>query len=612
MSTKKSDSRSHRVEEPEQEEFGAPGLWEESDARIDDWEVSRDAAPCAVYRDGPEAMGRVTTPLGDLSFTNLYGGMEAMFRRLGRRSAREIRDGALPFLNDFIGDVVQALVPKLLSGAGRWALDQWGLGRLRDAADDEYLAMLRAFADGSGHDVENVVAGQFLWDVWSLLARVPIDRVKDAARRARRHSPLLGSFSALLPTDSVGPLHLRWFDNAAVDRWDRHNSAVFFHPDRGLSYVVLSSMGFVTGLPCGMNAAGLTLSVESSAGGGVDWDGAPLGMAVHDILSRAHTIEEAVSILREHRSLTPWRYVLCEGDTGRAAVFDAFETVDEQLRSEGTSFFVGAGDGRLPGRQLARVNRWHNGRQRRLRSLVADWSPAGDDAVYDALRELGAHSGGDALSNQQHFGALTNVSAAVLEPANRRLWIGVGRTPVSHRWFVPMSLDPGDQTSAGGLDGQVRPIKPAGDWEQTRQGRAIDHLRHARQLDLEGEQPQRILITLEHAVALDSKQPALHLLVGLMALRARRARRAEGAFRKGLDLIEEPSRRAEVHIYLAWALDAQGSRKEARKYYRRSLQDPTVESAAQQWARRGQRHKFRSDDIEGCDIDYSLATVFER
>lgn len=609
--------RNSQDEQPEpgteglDEPSGTPGLWEESDPRIDDWEVASDPEPCAVYRDSPEAMGRITTPLGDLWFTNLYGSRSSMSRQLGRRSAREIRDGALEFLNEFPSEVVQALVPSPLVRAGNWALEQWLVKRLREGLVDEQLKMFRSFADGAGQPLDEIISAQLVWDIWAVLARAPLERVQTATGRARHHSPLLGSFSATLPTNTVGPLHLRWLDNAAVDRWDRNNSVVFFHPDRGMSYVLVASLGFITGLPAGMNAAGLSVSVEPSAREDVDWSGSPLGLAVHEMLAEAHTIEEAATILRERSSMTPWRFVVCEGDTGRTAIFEVDETVERTEATEGPTS-VGSWDGALPGHQLARVRRWHVRRRDRMDELLADWTPAGDDAVFDALEAVADGTEPTPVEGPgQPFGGLSNTGAVVFEPANRRLWVAVGRSPVCRRWFVPMSLRPDDGSRDGGLDGRVRPLKPADDWETRSEGRAVEHLRQAHQLAVAGEDPGRVLINLEHALALDARLPSLHVLSGLMALEAGRARRAEGAFRKAMDLLEEPTRRAELSLYLAWALDLQGRPKEARRLYAKVGNDSKAEPAVRRWASAGRRSKFEEGDMGGFEIDFFLATVFE-
>lgn len=563
--------------------------------------------PCAVYPGGPASMGRVTTPLGDLSFANHYGGFVAMARQLGRQCATDLREGALPFLNHYPADIGRALFPSLLSSAGTWAVQKWVSSRLHGILPAEFLKVVRAFGEGSGYEVERVVDGQLVWDIWGLFAGAPAERISREAERARRHSPLFASSTVVLADEEVGPLHLRWLDNAAVDRWDRKTSVVFYHPDRGIPYALVSSIGLLSGLPAGMNAAGLAMSVEPSSDRQIDWSGQSVACTAHSVLAKAHTIEEAAAVLRESPTLTNWRYILSEGDSRRSAIFDSSD--GKVTISHGDSYFVSSTEGSLPMRSSANLEHWHHCRQKALEEVVDRWDGDGHDSVYRAV--LAMNDG--ALENDGFPGHLlcgmSNVGAVLFEPAARRLWVAAGRAPVGRRWFVPMTFDAAESLRGGGLDRGVRPIKPGRDWESSQQGRAMDQLRHACQLDRAGERDERILIILEHALALNTGHSAVHVLVGLMALRVARVRRAAGAFRRARELVDDSRRRAEIELYLAWALDLQRHRRAAKEIYGRVSRDAACDSRVRRQAKRGRRHRFRQRDARTLELDYFLATA---
>ncbi len=580
------------------------------DDDFDDWEVPSNVAPCAVYPEGPHTLGRVTTPLGDLSVSNHFGSMVPMMRELGRRSASEMREGALFFLGRYSTEIATAGIPDMVAGIGRWVVDHWMIQRLHDALPATYLKMLQAFAEGSGHDVEQVLAAQLSWDIWALCSQSSSRSVRAAAEKARRYSPLLGSATVVLPTAKSGPLHLRWLDNSAIDRWDRKTSVTFFHPDRGIPYALVSSVGFLTGLPAGMNSAGLTVSVEPGTGTSVHWDHTPLGWATHQILRQAHTIEQAASILRQHPPIASWRYVICEGDTGRAAIFEAGEVVEQWHPHLRPPFSACTGEATSPTTSYDRSRRWHERRQKELDRLLNHWGTDSDDDVFRALQAMTSPDITDHNGSGHPLSGLSNVSALIFEPAQRRLWVAAGRAPSARRWFVPLCLRHADGSgSGGGLDTRVRPLTMAGVWEKSGEGRAVDHLRHAYQLELANEDDERILITVEHALALDSRRPDHHVLAGLLALRIGRNRRAEGAFERAFEMITEPARRAEIRLYLAWALDLQRRRREARKLYRRITRDPDAQRPVRRRARRGRRRRFRRRNLRKLQFDFLLATV---
>ena len=166
-----------------------------------------------------------------------------------------------------------------------------------------------------------------------------------------------------------------------------------------------------------------------------------------------------------------------------------------------------------------------------------------------------------------------------------------------------------EQAEGGGLDTTVRPILPTPKWEDTSSGRALHHLRQAYQRYRAGEEPERILILLEHALALDRERPAFHILVGLMALRVLRARRAAGAFERALELVTDDTWRTEVELYLAWALDLKRHNRAARKAYAAVAKDPATDEAVRRLARRGRRRKFRHRDARMMEIDFFAASA---
>ncbi len=585
-------------------------LWDDDSTTAHRWATPGGTAPCAVVGDSTASMGRVTTPQGQLQFTNLSGTPAAMAEQLGKRSRTIVEDGAMSFLNRFVDDVGRQMIPGALTKPGQWVLRRWVIDRVRDAVDDETRYRWEIFAKAAGCDPDAVITAQLLWDIWSYLGRSSVPGLAGATAASRHHSPLIGCCSAVLPTEQAGPLQLQWIDNAAVGRWDYRTTASFFHPHRGISYLLVASAGWLTGLGCGMNAAGLVVTVQPGGDGDIAAGGSVLGDRVGEILARAHTIEQVASLLRQRSMLTPWRFVVCEGETNRAAVIEAGgEVVVHQCRDD-APVTAGCWDAQMPGCDVARINRWHQGRRQGLQWLLQRWSGQGDDTVFEAIRAmLAAGDESDIETPALPFASLSNTAAVVFEPASRRAWVGVGRAPVARRWFVPLSFRGG--SNAGGLDPRVRPLKPAVSWEQTAGGRALDQLHQAREQMLNDESPDRVLITLEHALAIDAANPSLHVLAGLMALRAQRARRAEGAFRKALELISSPGRRAEITLYQGWALDAERHREKARQLYRQVISSPDAEPAVRRWAKQAQRRRFAPEKMDQFDIDMFVATLVE-
>ncbi|MFU8806122.1 MAG: C45 family autoproteolytic acyltransferase/hydrolase, partial [Bradymonadaceae bacterium] len=288
------------------------------------WESEEDSSlPCVIYPETAMASGRVTTPQGDLRFLNVRGSMQGMARQLGARTSTEIRKGAVPFFARYLEQTLQNSPIHRIRGVMQWATHQWVTRRLRENIPREFAQAIEAYADAAGMDLDTLHAAYlmpetFLW-VLGTYHRVL------GSRRAfgLGTPPMCGCTSAIfVPTDTGAPLHGRNFDYFGIDYWDQFATVIFYHPDDGLDYVAVSSAGFLGGGVTSMNAAGLTLAVHQHFVDRFDLDGVPVGIAGDEVMRRAHTIEEAVSILRDFPPVAGWTYVMSEGDSGRAAIYE--------------------------------------------------------------------------------------------------------------------------------------------------------------------------------------------------------------------------------------------------------------------------------------------------
>jgi hypothetical protein len=94
-----------------------------------------------------------------------------------------------------------------------------------------------------------------------------------------------------------------------------------------------------------------------------------------------------------------------------------------------------------------------------------------------------------------------------------------------------------------------------------------------------------------------------------MGIRLGRPRRAEGTFRRAIESISERGRRAEVMLYLAWALDLDGRRLAAKHLYKRVRDDPHAPESARSRARYHRWFRFDSSKAADLNIDFTYGGV---
>jgi isopenicillin-N N-acyltransferase-like protein len=100
-------------------------------------------------------------------------------------------------------------------------------------------------------------------------------------------------------------------------------------PDEGNAWVNVGYAGFV-GSVTAMNEKGVAIGEMGGRGEG-NWDGMPMSQLMRQVMERADSVDDAVTIMKETPRTCEYYYVISDGKTGRAvgikATPEVFETV---------------------------------------------------------------------------------------------------------------------------------------------------------------------------------------------------------------------------------------------------------------------------------------------
>lgn len=100
------------------------------------------------------------------------------------------------------------------------------------------------------------------------------------------------------------------------------NAVVIVHqPDYGHAWVNLSYAGFV-GTVTAMNEKGISVG-EMGGNGYGDWDGKPMAHLLREVMEKASTLDEAVTILRDSPRTCQYYYVVSDGNAHQAVGISA-------------------------------------------------------------------------------------------------------------------------------------------------------------------------------------------------------------------------------------------------------------------------------------------------
>ncbi|MFT6395731.1 MAG: hypothetical protein ACJAYU_000473 [Bradymonadia bacterium] len=213
------------------------------------------------------------------------------------------------------------------------------MSRARSAQFPEYVERTEALLAGAGLSPE-ICKWWSVMDVFqntvSTVARYDILKASGVQMTA---IPACSSLAVWGDASSDGQLrHARNFDFPGVGVWDQSPAVVLCDPDEGLRY------GFVTARVVdapvtAFNEAGLTVSSNTRFHRDVSYGGASAADIGHEIVRRARTLEEAVSIARGVGSASTWGFLVSSAQERDAVMIEmSASEVHTHRPGEGEAF----------------------------------------------------------------------------------------------------------------------------------------------------------------------------------------------------------------------------------------------------------------------------------
>ncbi len=566
------------------------------------WSADSSSA-CMIYPEQDRRPGRITSPLGDLRYINVRGSFPAMAGTLGESMSEAMRRGALEKiaagLHTTIATSSFSGLNTLLSATSERLITR----RLERHLPPQVMRALTQLADASSVPLRTVLDAHLMPEtlLWlkQTLAQPPLNRTLPE---------LIESSSLIIPHPTHPRLGLN-FHYLGANTWERYTTLTSYHSPRAHSFVAVTTAGLIGAGHCAMNSAGLVLTIHPLHIHGLNLQGAPLGMCTDAIMRQASSIEQALDIIAASTFMTPLGLTLMEGDTGRVVV------VERSPQTTHTHWFepdhAPLSYNHEPLTHTLRLHaidpapctrhamKQRLARQRTLRAAMS--SQPGIEDLFSYLSDMHSEAStqlpGMTAAQIAHPGVLASV---VFDPASRQVWVAAGKSPTSRGWFVPFTLQPGRLMPC--TTHTPHCVDPS--WVQSPHGQALESYRQACYRIHEGESPKKLLLLLEHALALWPHDPGLHVACGLLAMRAKSLNRAIGSFERALELEQDATRRAEINLYMAMAIDlGPHTRGQAKTLYRKIETLAAAPSRVATFARKKRRRRLKHDEMLKLPLD---------
>lgn len=224
------------------------------------------------------------------------------------------------------------------------------------------------------------------------------------------------------------PVVGRNFDFYMGDGFARNKIVTFCRPETGYPFASVGWAGMV-GVLSGMNAAGLTVTINAAKGSMPLASATPISILAREILQHAATIGEALAIARSRDTFVSESLLIASARDGRAAIIEKTPYKTALFEGEG-EYVVCTNHYQSPEFADDGYNRENialtdsPGRFARLDELMAAHAPLAVPAAVAMLRDRCGAGGKDiGLGNECSVNQSIAHHSVVFRPAELRMWV---------------------------------------------------------------------------------------------------------------------------------------------------------------------------------------------
>lgn len=317
------------------------------------------------------------------------------------------------------------------SSIARWLIRNSVRWKYRNLADSIPAARMQEMAGVAAGKVD--LHGDFL----PAFHRVVFYHALHDITQSLEQSPLLGctAFAASGSATQNGHLLIgRNFDFEGPEIFDREKAVLFYKPKDKIAFASVAWVG-MTGVVTGLSAEGIFVSINAARTDDKGRDGVPVELLLRQVLEEAHSIDEAIAIIKKAPVMVPDFYLLGDGKTGESAVIERSPTRLEVRRTGprgGTTVLANhalqpafTGDA-----ENDRLRRYltSGARHKRMAELVQKWSGSIEPRrAADILRDKKGPQGEPlGLGNRNALDALIATHSVIADASAGILWINEG------------------------------------------------------------------------------------------------------------------------------------------------------------------------------------------
>jgi hypothetical protein len=417
-------------------------------------------------------------------------------------------------------------------------------------------------------------------------------------------------------------LHGRNLDFPGVAYWDRYQVIQVTEPQSGLRYIGFTTAGAPICGITGINEAQISVSLHQHYCREASLRGEPPFSVGERILNRAKTLDEAVEILKSSRLVSSWAFILTDGKTRDALIYECHPKASgiRRLSPSEAPHLAHANyfqtDNCRPAEfaTTARMNWDNHARKSRLDQLVTE---AGDMTPEQAARiisdQYDPYWGEEKIINRT-VSQVYNVQSLVLDSEKMKVYLAEGNAPVQGGRYQEYDLG---EMFAGG-SGKTAVSFPGYRFVADNKVAAKQEYILSFVAAFDGNFEEAFTRLCR---ALDSDfVPEAAYVAGIIRMKLGDLKGGRDLLQKGRDFIEQkvkarrktvyPPEYFEITLFLARAFDLTDQRSQAESLYREVAEHPDLQDAHLRRIAQGAR-RYRPAQLAKILMPYSSYIPFE-
>lgn len=476
------------------------------------------------------------------------------------------------------------------------------------------LAAFQEFQRGSGYSLPDIENAVIFPDMAQFLEAKQYGNFKN-----------LGCTSVIVEParSSEGLLHARNLDFFSEGLWEQQATVIYMHPtEPGAQwYAGLGTLGLLIPTPTAFNESGIIMDLHQLTSTDTTTNGTPILLAIQRVISKAHTLNEAIELLRATQFTSPWKVNISSAKEGKSVSIDVAPTTFSVYPSK-DSLLVSTNDIVDPdtSRQFEFMADYNSredsrGRYRVALGLAKSTSSFAVQNLIDIISSHVSDISGTAQVASQHgtVARIDNIQSVVFAPQSATLWMG--------KPFYDFATSNDGQYVALPWDGdlsrfQAQPAKLASSPLPADLIKSKSLFRKALASYENGDPIASMIPWVTAAGALDPTQPSLSVILGLLYFQgittqdeaATLAPRALSAFQRALTKNPTPYYRSLISLFIGRCYQLIGQPEMAQAAYQKV--DSKVWPRIADALKKDLSQPYQISNIQSLDVDYYDADLY--